>query len=324
MRSLVLSNANSTSLTEDVIRAAITPLRGVTHIDARHTQYAGHAAELVAGLTRADYDAIVVIGGDGTVNEVVSGLLGDPEQRPSPETLPKLAIIPTGSANVFVRALGFPNHPATAARQVAELLAKGTYRRLPVGRVNDRWFCVNVGFGMDAEVIGQMDRLRNHGVPATPWHYAWLANRVWRKLKATPPQIRFTATESDGTEVSGEVPFVVASNTNPWTYAGPVAVVTNPKHAIEDGCSLYAMDDISGLGGFLAVMTAMGIPEIPVLRKLTSVRETRVDDATSITLTSDYPLNWQVDGEYEGEETELRLRIFPEALDVVCPNPGAI
>lgn len=317
MRALVLSNPNSTSLTPASFRAALAPLREVAHLHARHTAYRGHAEEIASQVSAENFDAIVVIGGDGTVNEVINGLIGT---HPTPDRRPKLGIIPTGSANVFARALGFPNQPAEAAAQLAELLQEGAYRRLPVGKINDRWFCVNVGFGLDAEVINRMDKLRSQGVPATPWHYSLVSFGVWRRLRAKPPRIHFEATTRQGAVISGHAPFVIASNTNPWTYAGPLPVVTNPNHDIEDGCSLFALTELTEASGLRTVRNMIRHSLVPASRSHIDAHEFRVDDATSITLTSNQPLKWQVDGEYAGEATELSVTTFPKALDVICPK----
>jgi len=84
------------------------------------THHPGHATELCHNITNADYDVVVAIGGDGTVNEVINGLLGP---APTPRTnIPTLAVIPTGSANVFVRALGFPPEPIHATEALAHTL----------------------------------------------------------------------------------------------------------------------------------------------------------------------------------------------------------
>lgn len=310
MRCLVLSNPNSTSLTHGSLCAALAPLRDVASLHSRHTQYPGHATDIVKGLTTDDYDAIIVFGGDGTVNETISGLMATPGESPL------LGIIPTGSANVFARALGFPNDPAKASAELANLLKAGAYRRLPVGKVNDRWFCVNVGFGLDAEVTGTMAHMRSHGIPATPWHYALIALGAWHRLRLMPPHIHFEATTRAGGVVTGDAPFVISSNTNPWTYAGPVPVVTNPSHTTDGGLSLFAMNDISGFGGLMSVIKSIGLPG----RNLSIGRETRVDDAVSITLSSKTPLKWQVDGEYVGEQTSIHISLVPAAVRIICPK----
>ncbi|MDU0478888.1 diacylglycerol kinase family protein [Staphylococcus chromogenes] len=190
MRCLVLSNPNSTSHTQQLLRAVIPPLHAVSEIKAVYTQHPGHAREICRGLRRSDYDAVIAIGGDGTVNEVLEGLLGDDvASRPAPAELPRLGIIPTGSANVFARALGFPNNPGITATMLAELLVADAYRRVPVGRINDRWFCVNAGFGLDAEVIGRMERIRESGGLATPWRYSAVTYGVWNRLRKYTPAI---------------------------------------------------------------------------------------------------------------------------------------
>ena len=89
-------------------------------------------------MTRDDYDVIIAVGGDGTVNEVVNGLLGPAdEQRPDPQSIPALAVIPTGSANVFVRALGFPNTPMEATHVLARMLDRDLRRTIYLGTWNE-------------------------------------------------------------------------------------------------------------------------------------------------------------------------------------------
>lgn len=324
MRLLVLSNPHSTSHTQQLLRAVIPPLRQVATLHSVHTQHQGHARELCAGLTREDYDAVIAIGGDGTVNEVLEGLLGsDVDKRPAPDHLPRLGIIPSGSANVFARALGFPNSPRQAAVMLAQLLRAHAYRRVPVGRINNRWFCVNAGFGLDAEVVSRMEHIREAGGLATPWRYSVVTFQVWQLLRRISPKVHFEATLANGATESGEVPFALVSNTNPWSYAGPVPLAPNPDHEFEDGFAFYAVQDMSGPVGFLTLAHMVGLPVRDFYQDQRRFRETRVDDITSLTLSSPTKLNWQLDGELGGKTTKLSLRFVPHALDVISPeNPG--
>ncbi|AKK02551.1 diacylglycerol/lipid kinase family protein [Corynebacterium epidermidicanis] len=321
MRCLVLSNPNSTSHTHELFQAIIPPLAQVSELRAVYTEYPGHARELCAGLRRTDYDAIIAIGGDGTVNEVLAGLLGDdPAVRPSAAELPALGIIPTGSANVFARALGFPNDPGRTAVVLAELLHAQAYRRLPVGLINGRWFCVNAGFGLDAEVIGRMEKIRASGGLATPWRYSVVALNVWRKLRKATLEIRFHARCTDGENYRGTAAFVIVSNTNPWSYAGPIPLAPNPDHDFDNGLALYAVNDMTGPVGFLTLSRMLGLPVRNVARDLIDFRETRIDGIEQITLTNPHPLKWQVDGEYVGENTEVSISFSPQAIDVISPK----
>jgi diacylglycerol kinase family enzyme len=84
---------------------------------------------------RDSYDIVVAMGGDGTLHEVVNGIL-----RGRPDNPPALAVIPAGTANIFARALDLPAHPVAAAR----VLVNGVRRRIDVGQVHDRYFATIV------------------------------------------------------------------------------------------------------------------------------------------------------------------------------------
>jgi diacylglycerol kinase (ATP) len=86
------------------------------------------------------FDAIVAAGGDGTVHDVASGLLGSSTP---------LGIIPTGTANVFAREVGLPFSP----ERIANILLHGKVRTIPVGQINGRPFLFIVGIGFDAEAV---------------------------------------------------------------------------------------------------------------------------------------------------------------------------
>ena len=317
----MLSNPESTSLTDSVTRRIVGPLTKVCSIKSVHTLYAGHTEEICRGLTRDDFDLVIVVGGDGTVNEAINGLLGpDADSRPGPRDIPALAVVPTGSANVFARALGFPNHPEPAANQLADLIAADCVRRLPLGRVENRWFCVNAGIGIDAEVIDKMERLRKRGVMATPGAYLVLGLKAWADIVKRRPTISFVARSGDQTTEGEHLPMVVVSNTNPWTYAGPLPVILNPGASVEAGLSLYGLRDIDGPGGAAAMLHALGVGQRRWRLLRVDFREIRVDDIDHLVLTSQEPMKWQVDGESAGKTKSLELVSCAEVIDVVSPR----
>src|SRR6185312_3836110 len=137
------------------------------------TQYRGHARDLAAA---ADADLIIVHGGDGSINEAVNGVMsrdgagesGAGESGPGapgagPQGRPLIAIIPGGGANVLARGLGLPVDAAAAIRRLRESLAAGRYRTIGLGLAGDRYFTFSAGLGWDAEVVGEVDRLRAEG-----------------------------------------------------------------------------------------------------------------------------------------------------------------
>ena len=217
----MISNPNSTSQTNALFRQIVPCLQAVEglRLKVQFTHHPGHAEEMVKGMTRDDYDVIIAVGGDGTVNEVVNGLLGPADgQRPDPHSIPALAVIPTGSANVFVRALGFPNTPVEATHVLARMLDRDLRRTIYLGTWNDRWFAVNAGFGLDADVLARVDRAREQGFSATPLRYLNVAIRAWSRARKNPPHIAVKAESSTGEQLrKDDVPLMFTSNTNPWT-----------------------------------------------------------------------------------------------------------
>lgn len=108
------------------------------------TKSPGHASSLAKTLEIKGFQKIIVMGGDGTLHEVVNGL--DTENV-------VLGIIPAGTGNDFCRSLGIPLNPQTAAKALFE--AKEV--RLDIGRVNDRFFVNVAGVGFDAQVAEEVN-----------------------------------------------------------------------------------------------------------------------------------------------------------------------
>ena len=127
VRALLVVNPNATTTTaagRDVLAHA---LASELKLEVLLTRYRGHAAEATAQAVRDGVELLVAHGGDGTVNEVVNGMLqgtgGPVGARPGGG--PALAVVPGGSANVFARALGMPRDPVEATAQVLRALGSG-------------------------------------------------------------------------------------------------------------------------------------------------------------------------------------------------------
>ena len=134
---------------------AILTQRGIPH-RCDVTQYVGHAVLLADAALRDNVDGIVCIGGDGTVNEVISGLAGRPMT---------LYIVPCGTGNDFVKILPLPKDPLKAF----ECQLDSPARSVDVGQVNDRFFLNIAGTGFDVEVLRQASRFKWLGVGLLPY-----------------------------------------------------------------------------------------------------------------------------------------------------------
>ncbi|WP_027004420.1 diacylglycerol/lipid kinase family protein [Corynebacterium halotolerans] len=324
MRVLMISNPNSTSQNDRLFRRVVPLLRQVDglHLVSRFTHRPGHAEEMCRGLTRDDVDLVLAVGGDGTVNEVVNGLLGTVGgDRPDPRAVPAVAVIPTGSANVFARALGFPPDPVAATESLVDLLRRDLRRLICLGTWNDRWFAVNAGFGIDADVIADVDRTRDQGFAATPLRYLQVGVRAWYRAGRRPPHIDVDAVSAGGEriELTG-VPLLLASNTNPWTFLGPLPVVTNPRNSFDQGLGLFGLTDIRGVRGAASVLHLVGFGHERFPASWINRRIVQFDDASSVTLSCPRPQQFQADGEFEGEMRRVHLASIPDALEVFAPE----
>jgi len=293
-------------------------------LDLVETGHRGHARELGGQAAAEGIDLVVAVGGDGTVNEVVNGLL---EQGPSPH-LPTLAVVPGGSTNVFSRALGRSRDPVEATAEILASIRAGRTRLVSLGTARasgasdaepdtdtdgwtvPRWFVFAAGLGFDAEVIARVEAQRAEGRRSTGSLYvreattAFLLGRERRRPAMT-------------VQVPGEPPvedlfLCLVSNVSPWTYLGARPVNPSPKASFDAGLDVFAMGRMGPL------------------RMLRTLRQTlasqpdahgrgvhRWHDLDELTVTATRPQGWQVDGDHLGTATGLRVRHVPAALRVV-------
>src|SRR6202165_4575750 len=144
MRLLLLVNASASAVTPRgrvVIQKALAADHEVT---VSETSRRGHAARLAQGAAADGLDAVVVLGGDGTLNEAANGLAGSKTA---------LGVLPGGSTNVFARTIGMTNDPIEATGEMLTALSRHSMRRIGLGNVNGRYFLFHVGLGFDAAVV---------------------------------------------------------------------------------------------------------------------------------------------------------------------------
>lgn len=146
--------------------------------DVVFTERRGHATELARRALDAGYDLIVAVGGDGTLNEVVNGLVTQDGKARNPTAV--LGVIPSGTGSDFVRTANIPRDMLLAARYLARAtqnisidLGKIDYRLN--GKPATRFFANVTGMGFDAEVIQRVERGGKRGGGTIPYYSALLA-----------------------------------------------------------------------------------------------------------------------------------------------------
>lgn len=314
MRAVLIVNPNATSTTaagRDLLAHALE-----SRVDLRvvHTDHRGHAIEIAESARDDGTDLIIVHGGDGTVNEIVNGLLG----KPGPllvQKLPAVAVVPGGSANVFARALGISADPIEATNQLIDLISAHRngepWRRIGLMDCGERWAVFTAGMGVDGDVVAAVEAQRAKGRKVTAGRYIRVAVR--EVLSSVRKEARLTL-ELPGREAVSGVHFAFISNSSPWTYANTRPVWTNPDTTFETGLGVFATTSMNVWRNLMLVRRMLS--KRPTIKAKHLVRD---DDVAWVRVTADEPVACQIDGDFLGLRSEMTFRAVPEALSVVAP-----
>ncbi|HEV2088616.1 MAG TPA: diacylglycerol kinase family protein [Cryptosporangiaceae bacterium] len=305
MRAILVVNPRATTTgprSRDVLARA---LRSELDLEVVQTRRRGHAADLARRAAKDGVDVVVALGGDGTVNEVVNGLLTD---GPGP-TVPALGVVPGGSTNVFARSIGIPREPVEAIGLLLEALQAGRTRTIGLGRADDRWFTFCAGLGLDAEVIRRVERARHRGqISSVPLYLRATVGQYFAGTDRSMPLITLSRV---GRAQIERLSAVIVQNTSPWTYIGARAVHPNPKASFDTGLDVMALRALHLPSTLRTAWQILSPRPDPRGRQVY-----RLHDVDAFTLTAERPLAVQVDGDYLGERDELRFAAVPAALRV--------
>jgi diacylglycerol kinase family enzyme len=325
MRALVVVNPAATATTPKVRDVLVGALASELKVDLVETRHRGHARELGTRALDEGVDVVVTLGGDGTVNEVVNGLL---TRGPSAH-VPTLAVVPGGSTNVFARALGRSRQPVEATAEILQSLRAGRTRTVSLGTASvlpapaegadevapdwtpPRWFVFATGMGFDAEVIARVEGRRAQGRRSTGPLYvregtaAFLLGRERRRPALT--------IEVPGEPALERMFLCLLSNVSPWTYLGARPVRPSPEASFDSGLDLFALGRTGTLGMLRALQQTLARDADPHGRRMQ-----RRHDLGEICVVADRPQGWQVDGDHMGPATALRARSVTDALRVVA------
>ena len=255
------------------------------------TQSAGHATQLAENGMQDGYDAIVAVGGDGTLNEVGCALVG--------KKVP-MGVIPAGSGNAFARALGISLDRHVACRQ---LLAGGS-RSIDVGRVGNETFLSTAGAGLDAEVCRRF-HLDPGGRGMFPYIKHTIAG-VWG-FEATR-MLMYLEESEDAVEVWPTL--LTVANTSAFGYGATIAPGASPEDGVLDVCVVEGMTALRALKNAHRLFNGTFDQTPGVTRFL--ARHLRVDRAAAGPI--------QVDGEASEGDARLDFSVVAGGLKVIVPT----
>lgn len=328
MRLLLLVNSEASSVTPRsrvVIGKALSADHEVT---VAETSRRGHATRLAQGAAADGLDAVVILGGDGTLNEAANGLAGSDCA---------LAALPGGSTNVFARTIGLPNDPVEATGALLEALARGSIRRVGLGSVNGRYFLFHTGVGFDAAVVAQVER--RGGLKRYAGHplFLYAAVDTWlRHYDRSRPHFEVSFDVTGGAEAAPEVDdetggharrrgdrvedgyLTIVLNTSPYTYLGNRPLNLSPTTTLDRSLTAITLRTMASARLLPVIASALGTG-----RRLR--RNRWVDYRTDLPAVEVRPrggtgrIPYQVDGDYLGEVEGLSFRHEPAVLNLALP-----
>lgn len=307
MRAVLVVNPNATTTTTRTRDVLYRALASETKLEIVETRYRGHAAALAQRCVDENVGAIVILGGDGTVNEIVNGLLASGPR----DGLPAVAVIPGGSTNVFARSLGLPRDPVEATGAVIDALRTGSRRTIGLGMADDRYFTFCSGFGLDAEIVRAAESLRSTGVRVSNSVHQRTAVRYFFTAsdRRHPP----FSLERPGMPTIPDLYTAIVQNTAPWTYAGNQALNPCPDASFDTGLDVFSLRTMGTIATADQLLRVLGMGNRPPGGRTALV----LHDLAEFTVTAIRPSPHQVDGEYLGERERVTFRSVPNALDVV-------
>ncbi len=277
-------------------------LRSITEdhggVDWSGTVYPGHAIELAK--QAVGYDLVIAMGGDGTIHEVMNGLMQIPEDK-----RPILGVVPVGSGNDFAHGINVSTTPTEALK----CAINGEPSTVDLGLMTDQhgrkeYFDNTLGIGFGAIVT-----IRSHRLPLLRGFLMYLS-AVLQTIMLDHNPIAMQI-ETDNEQWNQKVIYLVLCN-GPREGGG---FLIAPDAKIDDGILHYAM--------ITDVSRPMMLRIVPEVMKGTHGRfkEVKIGTCKKFTLTADRPLDIHDDGEiFTGPGTDLRqvsFEILPKALKVI-------
>ncbi len=288
---LIIANpksGNNRGLQHAELARALLTQNGIS-VAVRYTKARGDAEVIAFKAVEEGYSCVVACGGDGTVNEVVNGIVG---------TDVSLGILPSGRGNDFARSVNIPFSPQKAAM----VLLKGHKVICDLGKVNNRYFATVVTLGFDSEVAKFVYQGSGpfNGVLA----YLWGVIRTLRRYKGIDLRI----SGEFGVAVQ-KVLLVATGNTS--TYGGGIKIVPNadPTDGKLDICIVRMMS----IGQILKLLPSVYRGAHLNHPSILSYR------ACKIRLETEGPMALFADGEPVGE-TPVEIISSSGIIPVICPN----
>jgi len=264
------------------------------------TESHGHAAEIAQNAALSGkYDILIAAGGDGTVNEVATGLL----DAGLGDSTPALGVIPIGTCNVLATELSipWPNIP-----EAVDVIRNGSVKRIDVGRADNRYFLLMASVGIDALAVqGVFAPLKNLVGPG-----AYIVGGLTALATFNAIRLRLRLDNNERFEMDAYA--AVIANVSTYGFS---SVSIAPFASVDDGwldICVFEKPPMQKIGFLGMVMLALA-------RRHLGDPRVRYFRCRSVEIFSDPVCATQIDGD-RGEGTPLKISVIPHALPVIVPR----
>lgn len=249
------------------------------------TEQKGHAKEIALSAVNNSFDFVIAVGGDGTINEVVNGLINS--------NVP-LGIIPCGSGNGFARHCKIPMN----VKKATELINRFKLEEVDVIKINDSYAVNSCGWGFDAKVAKDFSETKKRGF----FNYVQLVLKNLRKFKSV--RIRYRIADK-----IFEDNFFMITITNSAQFGNNIYI--EPRASVQDGILN------------LVCVHTFGLRHIPGLtndlltRKFYKNKKVTSNEVKSIEIITGSEF-LHIDGEHSNAEYPIKISVIPRAIRVIC------
>ncbi len=249
------------------------------------TEYAGHATELAYQYARMGFDAVVAVGGDGTVNEVARGLKGSKTA---------MGVIPMGSGNGFARHLNIPIRPQKAL----EMINHSEPISVDYGLANGHLFVSTCGTGFDAVIADHFAGSNKRGF------MTYLRNILKDVFSYSSQTYHIVG---DGLDVTHKAFLITFANANQWGYEAIIA----PRASVQDGKMDIMIMSSNAILGSASLALRLFAGNIDNSYFMDTLR------AREVTLEREEKAPFHIDGDPVEMEKDIHIRIVEDGLRVL-------
>lgn len=255
------------------------------------TKEPGHAIQLVKNYIKNDDYRIYSIGGDGTINEIVNGMIGSNSV---------LGVIPAGSGNDFIRSINDEKEYENILVNTIE----GDVKKIDLGMVNERYFINIASVGLDADIVYNARRLKR--IPFTPAGLAYLLSIFITVFRYQSKELKIRINDR---EFSSKTLLMTASN---GKYYGGGMKVT-PEARINDG-----KFDICHIRETSKLRILTLFPKL-IKGEHGKIEEIAFYKGEEVAISSEDTMSLNIDGELLRAK-EVKFNILPGAIKVIIPK----